>query len=61
LVTPDRFTLEDQVLRFLEHDERTEWRRWSDTLRRTLLLAGGFMDVEVIVRNIREIIALKRK
>lgn len=61
MTSPDRFTIEDQITQRLSDVERTTWLSLSDTLRRSLILAAGFMDVEVAVRNIREINNLKNR
>lgn len=61
MTTPDRFTLETQVIERLTEQEHDTWIVLSDTLRRTMLLAGGFMDVEVVVKNVREINLLARR
>lgn len=61
MTTPDRFTLETQVIERLTPQEYDTWIVLSDTLRRTMLLAGGFMDVEVVVKNVREINLLARR
>lgn len=53
--TSDRFELEEQLLNLLSEDQRDTWLEFSPSLQRALLLAAGFMDVELCARIIREI------
>lgn len=55
MTTADRFTLEEQILSRLQPAERKWYNARSDTVKRSLALAAGFMDVEVIIKVIREI------
>ncbi len=59
--TKTRFELEQQMLQQLLPDEEQEWREFSNTLKRSLLLAAGFMDVATIAKVVKEIIHRKTK
>ena len=55
MITLDRFALENQLVERLPETLLVTWLRLSDRLKRSLLLAGGFMDLTVLEANVNEI------
>lgn len=54
-------SIEHRMKRIFSDEDAVAWDRLSRTLQRSLLLAGGFMDVTTAAANVHEIAKLLRK